>query len=234
MKTAHLFAGGGGGLLADLILGHTPIYALEIDDACCKSLERNKSEWFPELTINCTDIRKFDPTIWRERLDIMHAGIPCPKWSTARSGVGGERFDGWGETLRITTHVKPAYLFLECVRGFGKEHDRVKSDLEKIGYGITEPLYTCASDMGAPHTRERYWAIAYSNNESKPMRQVDAEMAILPPVDAGMWWETPPGIPRVDDGMANRVQRFKMTGNGQVPVQAAATWLMLGGPHNVC
>lgn len=29
MRTMHLFAGAGGGLLADLILGHTPVCAVE-------------------------------------------------------------------------------------------------------------------------------------------------------------------------------------------------------------
>jgi len=32
MYTIHLFAGAGGGLLADLLLGHTPIGAVEIED----------------------------------------------------------------------------------------------------------------------------------------------------------------------------------------------------------
>ena len=233
MRTAHLFAGGGGGLLADIILGHTPIYALENDDACCENLKRKKQEWFPELEIYCTDIQKFNPALWEKRVDILHAGIPCPKWSTARHGAGSERFDGWDETLRVTSHIKPAYLFLECVRGFGKEHSRVKSDLCRIGYGITDPLYTCASDMGAPHIRERYWAIGYSHNESKPVRHINAEVAVMPQVDSGLWWETPPGLSRVDDGVANRVQRFKMTGNGQVPLQAAASWLMLGGKMGI-
>jgi len=32
LYTLHLFAGAGGGLLADLLLGHTPIGAVEIED----------------------------------------------------------------------------------------------------------------------------------------------------------------------------------------------------------
>lgn len=34
MKTLHLFAGAGGGLLADLILGHEPMGAVEIEPYC--------------------------------------------------------------------------------------------------------------------------------------------------------------------------------------------------------
>ena len=36
MHSLHLFAGGGGGLLADLILGHKPIAAVEWDKNCSK------------------------------------------------------------------------------------------------------------------------------------------------------------------------------------------------------
>lgn len=38
MKTMHLFAGAGGGLLSDLILGHTPVCAVEWDAYCCQVL----------------------------------------------------------------------------------------------------------------------------------------------------------------------------------------------------
>ena len=34
MYTLHLFAGAGGGLLGDILLGHTPIGAVEIDEYC--------------------------------------------------------------------------------------------------------------------------------------------------------------------------------------------------------
>jgi hypothetical protein len=37
----------------------------------------------------------------------------------------------------------------------------------------------------------------------------------------------------VADGMAPRVQRLKALGNGQVPLAAAAAWVMLGGPWSV-
>jgi len=40
MRTAHLFAGAGGGLLADLILGHYPVVAVEWDPYACAVLRR--------------------------------------------------------------------------------------------------------------------------------------------------------------------------------------------------
>ncbi len=44
----------------------------------------------------------------------------------------------------------------------------------------------------------------------------------------GDWWETEPNVGRVADGVANRVDRLKAVGNGQVPAVAALAWRILG------
>ena len=41
------------------------------------------------------------------------------------------------------------------------------------------------------------------------------------------WWEIEPKLDRVVDGMANRVDRIKAIGNGQVPLCAATAWRLL-------
>ena len=41
------------------------------------------------------------------------------------------------------------------------------------------------------------------------------------------WWETEPQVGRMVDGVANRVDRLKAIGNGQVPGVAAAAWNIL-------
>lgn len=38
------------------------------------------------------------------------------------------------------------------------------------------------------------------------------------------WWKVEPGLGRVVDGMAHRVDRLKAVGNGQVPAVARAAW----------
>jgi hypothetical protein len=43
------------------------------------------------------------------------------------------------------------------------------------------------------------------------------------------WWETEPEIGRVAKGMNNRNRQLKALGNGQVPLQAAVAWKLLGG-----
>ena len=47
------------------------------------------------------------------------------------------------------------------------------------------------------------------------------------------WWEIEPELGRMADGVANRVDRLKAIGNGQVPAVAAAAWdLLEGDPGN--
>lgn len=43
----------------------------------------------------------------------------------------------------------------------------------------------------------------------------------------GAWWKFEPELGRVADGMANRVDRLKTLGNGQVPRVVAAAWELL-------
>ncbi len=44
------------------------------------------------------------------------------------------------------------------------------------------------------------------------------------------WWTVEPNVGRVAHGVASRVDRLKALGNGQVPIQAALAWKLLGGP----
>jgi len=44
------------------------------------------------------------------------------------------------------------------------------------------------------------------------------------------WWEVEPDVGRTTFGCADRGKRIKALGNGQVPLQAAVAWMMLGGP----
>jgi DNA (cytosine-5)-methyltransferase 1 len=48
------------------------------------------------------------------------------------------------------------------------------------------------------------------------------------PIGTG-WWSTEPAVGRVAHGVANRVDRLKAIGNGQVPIVAATAWEILTG-----
>lgn len=50
MRTLHLFAGAGGGILADVLLGHTPVCAVEVDVYCQSVLRaRQRDGHLPEF-----------------------------------------------------------------------------------------------------------------------------------------------------------------------------------------
>jgi DNA (cytosine-5)-methyltransferase 1 len=170
MQTMHLFAGVGGGLLADRILGHNPIIAVEWEPYACQILrERAADGWFPDLQVWEGDVRLFDPSEYTGRVDCIHAGFPCTDISVAgkQAGVGPETRSGlYREVLRIAGVVRPRYLFLENVaaivsNGLGT----VIADLIALGYD-SEWLCLRASDCGANHHRDRWWLLAESNGES--------------------------------------------------------------------
>ena len=117
MRTAHLFAGAGGGLLADLILGHEPVLAVEWDADCCRSMRtRVRERWLPaSLHIHCGDIQRFDFGPWAGRVDCIAAGFPCQDISCAGSGKGieGARSGLVREVFRAVDAIRPGLVFLE-------------------------------------------------------------------------------------------------------------------------
>jgi DNA (cytosine-5)-methyltransferase 1 len=164
LRSMHLFAGIGGGLLADLILGHKPIVAVEWDKYACEVLRQRANDgWFPDLSVWEGDVRMFDPSEYAGKLDIIHAGFPCQDISVAgkQAGLGeGTRSGLYRDVLRIAGVVRPRYVFLENVSailsgGLGT----VLGDLAAMGY---DAKWCCvkASDVGAPHGRDRWWCLA--------------------------------------------------------------------------
>ena len=165
----HLFAGIGGGLLADLILGHDPIIAVEWDGYASQVLRERASEgWFPNLSVWEGDVRLFDPSEYKGRVDCIHAGFPCQDISVAgnQKGVGHETRSGlYREVLRIAGIVRPRYLFLENVSAIlGNGLGTVLADLAAMGFSAE---WGCirASDVGAPHHRDRWFCLAYTQGQ---------------------------------------------------------------------
>lgn len=166
MRTMHLFAGHGGGLLADLILGHKPIIAVEWDEYACAVLRQRAADgWFPDLRVWEGDIQLFDPSEYAGNIHCIHAGFPCQDISVAgkQAGVGeGTRSGLYREVLRIAGIVRPRHLFLENVAAItSKGLDQVLKDISALGY---DARWLCirASDVGASHHRDRWFCLATS------------------------------------------------------------------------
>jgi len=179
-RTMHLFAGHGGGLLADLILGHTPVVAVEWDSYACQVLrERSADGWFPGLRVWEGDVQLFDPSEYTGKVDCIHAGFPCQDISVAGKQAGvheGTRSGLYREVLRIAGVVRPKQLFLENVsailsNGLGT----VLGDLAALGYD-TRWLCIRASDVGAPHHRDRWFLLGHAAHNGHLQRSGEQEI----------------------------------------------------------
>ena len=240
----HLFAGVGGGLLADRILGHTPVVAVEWEPYACQVLrERAADGWFPDLRVWEGDVRLFDPSEYTGKVDCIHAGFPCQDISVAGKQAGvseGTRSGLYREVLRIANIVRPRYLFLENVaailsNGLGT----VLRDLDAMGYD-TRWLCIRASDVGAEHSRDRWFALATDtkNEHVQKSKVVEKKKSNgkfggtscdVSRVRASEWSIHKPSMVRESHDVSNWVGVAKGLGNAQVPLQAAAAWRLLGG-----
>lgn len=181
MKDLHLFAGCGGGILADPLLGHMTVGAVEIEEYPVKVLKHRMrtgilNPAFPVFR----DVREFrldNPECGRfmkwlkddnENL-IISGGFPCQDISSAGKGDGitGERSGLWKEYARIIGEIKPSFVFAEnspllTSRGL----DVVLMDLFELGYNA-EWIVLGADDVGAPHRRKRIWLLATKKEAKK-------------------------------------------------------------------
>lgn len=123
------------------------------------------------------------------RVDIICGGFPCQDVSLAgkRAGFGGERSSLWREYRRIVADVRPRYVFVENVPGLltaddGWAFGEVLGDLAALGFDATWDVFR-ASDVGAPHRRERVFLLAYRDGERRELQRVggllDGERAVL-------------------------------------------------------
>lgn len=252
MRTMHLFAGAGGGLLADLILGHTPVVAVEWGPYPCQVLRERAAEgWFPELVVWEGDVRDFDPSDYKERVDCIHAGFPCQDISVAGKQAGvaeGTRSGLYREVLRIAGAIRPEYIFLENVAAIKSNGlEQVIKDLAILGY---DTRWVCirASDVGAFHERDRWFCLGFdtyrdnANRERRPKfpdflfekrtpskneQERNIWQSELGTVDVAQRMDTYSDAVRILHGIPNLFHRYKALGNGQVPLQVAAAFTIL-------
>jgi len=170
MNHASLFSGIGGFDLAAEWMGWTNVLHCERDPFCQRVLQYH----FPNAkTYN--DVKTFDGTEWRGRVDILTGGFPCQPYSSAgkRLGKDDERHL-WPEMCRIISEVAPAYVVGENVRGLlnwngGVVFEEVCADLEAMGYEVWTGVLPAAG-VGAPHRRDRVWWVAYHPDHYRTMR----------------------------------------------------------------
>ena len=116
------------------------------------------------------DLRTFDGKRWRGAVDLVVAGYPCQPFSVAGKQLG-ERDERhlWPEVARIIAQCGAPLAFLENVPGHLRlGFDRVLADLAALGFDAEWDLVR-ASDVGAPHRRERLFVLAYRDDEGRSL-----------------------------------------------------------------
>ena len=162
LTIGSLFSGIGGLELGLERAGLGPVkWQVEIDPYCRAVLAKH---W--------PDVERFDDvrTVGRECLapvDVICGGFPCQDISSAgaKAGIAGARSGLWSEYARIVGETRPRYVVVENVSALvSRGLDRVLGDLADLGFdAVWFPL--AAADVGAPHTRERIFVVAYADGD---------------------------------------------------------------------
>lgn len=115
-------------------------------------------------------------------IDLLTAGYPCQPFSQAGKRLGEDDprhlWPFVADAIRIT---RPRLVLLENVRGHvSKGLDQVLGDLSYLGY-LGAWVCVRASDVGAPHRRERLFILAADAQRQQLQRWGNADELVRPP-----------------------------------------------------
>ena len=192
MYELELFAGAGGGLLAQRLLGHHPVGAIEIDPYCrAVLLQRQRDLCLPVFPVwdDVTTFRKDNPQCadyigWLRTIAgelCISGGFPCQDISSGGKGKGitGPKSGLWFEMARIIDEIRPRFTFLEnspmlATRGF----EMVLASL--AGMGLRDG--TCwaleISDIRSSASASGFWG-SIARNMGRDMTPGTSKAALL-------------------------------------------------------
>ena len=191
------------------------------------------------------DVCTFDGRDWNGLVDVVSGGFPCQDISPAGKGAGvdgGARSGLWKQFIRIVGDVRPSFALIEnSPRLVDRGLDIVLDDLAVCGYDA-EWTVLGAGDCGASHERERIWILAADTRVLRSVRLVGdpsgvgfgdggrnragglGAPTIFPRSEEEL---VSPRIVGTSNGLANRVDRTRAVGNGQVPAVVATACTIL-------
>lgn len=160
MKLGSLCSGAGGlDLAVEAVFGAHTAWHCEQDAAASKVLAARWPHVPNHGNLTDTDWAAVEP------VDVVCAGWPCQPFSLAGKCKGHEDERAiWPHIAGAVRVLRPRIIVLEnvsAVVGAG-EFGRVANDLAALGYDLR---WTClrASDVGAPHKRERLFIVAVAD-----------------------------------------------------------------------
>ena len=167
MTVGSLFSGIGGIDLAFRQAGCDILWAVERDNACCKTYRHN----FLNMQLIESDIRDVNPKVL-PKIDILAAGFPCQSFSVAgkQKGFSDPRGHMFYEVGRFIKDLRPRFVFLENVPNL-MEHDNGKSFLivhnvlSDLDYSIRYQVLRASDYGGVPQIRDRIYIIAFREQD---------------------------------------------------------------------
>lgn len=229
MTFGSLFAGIGGIDKGLEDAGMTCAWQVEINDYCSRVLA---AHWPGVLRLR--DIHDAGSHNL-PRVNLICVGLPCQDVSQAgkRAGIGGTRSGLWRQAVRVVRELCPRYVLVENVPGLlARGMGDVLGDLASLGYDAEwSVLSACA--MGAPHTRERVFIVAYPNGELGQAGlgafadRAAAHQSVGDRTVPGQWVEPFSGFCGMADGVPRNVDALTALGNAAVPAVVEAIGRMI-------
>ncbi|MDD5502200.1 MAG: DNA cytosine methyltransferase [Candidatus Thermoplasmatota archaeon] len=166
LTVGGLFSGIGGLELGLSRAGMEISWMCDIDSFCQEVLRKN----FAGVEIY-GNVKSVD---WgnAKHVDVVCGGFPCQPHSVAgKRKAGRDERDLWPEFARCIRQVKPSWVVAENVPGLlssesGRFFGKVLRDLAALGYDARW-FSIRASDIGAPHRRERIFVVAHAGHRGR-------------------------------------------------------------------
>ena len=226
LRLIDTFSGIGGFSYAaeTLVGGFKTVAFVECEPYCQKVLNKH----WPDVPIY-DDIKTYKPEIYSA--DVICGGFPCQDISRAggKKGITKETRSGlFYDLMRVIRMVRPRFIVMENVAAIiNNGMDIVLRELYTAGFDAEWATFP-ATMVGACHTRNRWWLVAYPHG-NRLQREIGSGVyrSTWPTQDCRRinksWrqYECEPILHRGDDGLRNRIHRSKALGNSVLPACAA-------------
>lgn len=164
LRTLSLFAGVGGlDIALDIATGgrSRTVGYVERDSYAAATLVARMADETLDRAPVWSDVTTFDGRPWLDAVDCVVAGFNCQPFSAAgrKLGLEDERWL-WSDISRIVRECGATLLFFENVPPITKHGlPTILRDLAEMGFDAEWGCFK-ASDVGAPHKRERWFLVA--------------------------------------------------------------------------
>lgn len=236
LNTIDLFSGTGG--LAYALRGLcTTVAYVEIAPDAQTCLRANIRRGYLDDAPLYDDVRTFDATPFKGRVDLVAFGSPCVGFSSLgpRTGLDHDQSSLFFQAIRIVRECEPSLIVMENVHTIlSNGIDRVVRTLDKAGYDCA---WSCgkAWEVGAPQIRHRWFLTGFRRGSDIIGRTLTLDIANYTMHD----WSAEPVqrmvVPTAPTQKAAVARRISLVGNGVVPdcVRACVFSLLAGHEHPV-